>query len=74
MVARKVEKQNAFVRLENQPPIQIGAALVKPFAQLADGQAGMKMRIAKAVANELDCVQDFALASGVPDRFLEPYG
>lgn len=74
VIARKVEKQNAFLRLENQLPIQTRAALVKPFVQLANGQAGMNVRLSKTVANELDCVQDFALASGVPDDFLEPLG
>lgn len=72
MVARKVEKQNVFARLENQSQIQTRATLVKLFVQLANGQAGMNVRLTEAFADQFESVQYFALASGFFDNFLEP--
>jgi hypothetical protein len=74
VVAREVEKQNIFIRLKNQPPTQTRAALVKSFAELADGQTGMKMWIAETVADKLQRLQNFAFASGIAHDFFEPFG
>ena len=74
MVARKVEKQNTFVCLKNQPPRQTRPAFVKMFAQFADGKPRVRVRISKTFGHQFERGGNLGLPPGFPHDFLEPLG
>lgn len=72
VIAREIKRQHALVRLENRPPRQTRAALVKIFAQLPYRQPAMRVRIAKTIPHQFQHAGHFFFffPSGFPHDFF----
>ena len=72
MAPGKIERENPFLRHEDQSPIQAGPAFINRATQFADGNSRMHMRVPESVLDGSQSRRHFVFAPRFPDDFLEP--
>ena len=74
VIARKIKGEHPLLGIKYQPPGQVGAAFKQVFAQFANGNARVGMRIPKASLHLCERGRNLGTPAGLANDVLEPPG